>query len=451
MTKPLSLSSIKPLPLKRLEVRDEVLIDAERWQLAHNYHHQRQNVHYQSVNQAGIVCGLGVRIIESTDEVSDVYKDGRGIQIQPGIAIDMEGNIIVVPKAENFHLNSEVNPEELRIVYVVVSYPDPKELNKSRNNGKEYNPVVQETFRILEKTNEEIVSDNEVEVCRIKLQQPLDGNIKLEKPNEVFNPGYNQLDLSYRVQAGARPQAIVRLATIKKEDSPCELAFANLRSLTSLYPALQVTAWQEKDFVNSSNYDLLFLKEQQLEEDVLKKYLDTGGVILIEIPLTITTKKNIITKQKLEKAIAKIIDLESSDRDSKLATLTRIKDDLEQDLKTIQNSLDKEIDRELKKFYQLLETPLENWENLQPHHPLRTEPFLFAALPSIEGLPIQIFTQGGIVIIIGDLSSVWEFNPELALPRETIRNAQEMTINILHFAWRRRQMTKLLGKVTSNK
>ena len=66
---------------------------------------------------------------------------------------------------------------------------------------------------------------------------------------------------------------------------------------------------------------------------------------------------------------------------------------------------------------------------------------------------MKILAKGGIVIIIGNLSSVWEFNPELALPRETIRNAQEMTINILHFAWRRRQMTQLLSKqpVTSNK
>ena len=443
MTKPLPLPSIKPL--KRLQVEDEVLIDAKRWQVAHNYHHQRQNVHYQSVNQAGIVCGLGVRKIESTDEVSEVYKDGRGIQIQPGIAIDMEGNIIVVPKAENFHIDTEVKTKESQMVYVVVSYPDPKELNKSRNNGKEYNPIVQETFRILEKTDEEPVSDNEVEVCRIKLQQAQDEKIKLDNPKKVFNPWDNQLDLRYRVQAGIRPQAIVRLATIKKEDSQSPFAFANFRSLTSLYPALQVTAAQEEDFANIKNYDLLLLKEQPLEEDDLNTYLDTGGVISIEIPLTTTAKKNIITKQKLEKAIAKIVDLESSDN-SELATLTEIKDDLEKDLKTIQNSLDEEINRELRKSYKLELLELEKWENLQPDHPLRTEPFLFTVLPAIGGPPIQILTKGGIVIIIGNLSSVWEFNPELALPRETIRNAQEMTINILHFAWRRRQMTQLLSK-----
>ena len=458
MTKPWPLSSIKPL--KRLQVEDEVLINAERWQVAHNYHHQRQNIHYQSVNQAGIVCGLGVRIIELIDEeISDpIYEDGRGIQIQPGIAIDMEGNIIVVPKAENFHIDTEVKTQESQMVFVVVSYPDPEELNKSRNNGKEYNPIVQETFRILEKTDKEPVSDKELEVCRIKLQKSQDGKVKLEKPNEVFNPGYNQLDLRYRVQACAKPQAIVRFATIKKQDSPNALTFSNLRSLPSLYPALQVTACQEKDFATISNYDLLFLKEQHLaetnlpEED-LKEYLNKGGVILIEIPLTTTATKNIITQQKLEKALSKINDLESGHQDSKLAPLTEIKPNLEADLQTIEKNFDEEINQKLRQFDLLLELeiPIENWENLQPNHPLRTEPFLFGALPSITGSPIQILTQGGIVMIIGSLFSIWELDSELTLPRETIRTAQEMTINILHFAWRRRQMTKLLGKVTSNK
>ena len=457
MTELLPLPPIQPL--KRLQVKDEVLINAERWQVAHDYHHQRQNVHYQSVNQPGIVCGLGVRIIEPTDEFSDdrykEYKDGRGIQIQAGIAIDLYGNIIVVKNPIEYHINSKVKPEEeSRMVYVVLSYPDPKELGKFRNNGQEYNPIVEETFRILEKTDEDPVSDNEVEVCRIRLKQPQesqDKKIKLETPNEVFHPGDNQLDLRYRIHVGAKPRAFVKLATIQgEEDSPSRLALANLRSLASLYPALQVAALQEKDFVNISNYDLIYLKEQQAENfndsevQDIKKYLNTGGVVLIEKPIKTTVKKHIITKQHLQKAIAKIRDIESSDN-SELATLAEIRPNLEADLKTIQNSLNEEINREQNYFAQWVETPLKNWEDLKLNHPLRTEPFLFAALPSIEGKPIQILTGEGVVIIIGDLSSAWGFNPKLDLQRETIRTAQEMAINILHFAWRRRQMSQLLG------
>ena len=335
MTKPFPPPSIKPF--QRLQIEDGILINSERWQVAHDYHHQRQNVHYQSLNQPGIVCGLGVRLIEPTDNVSDIYKDGRSIQIQPGIAIDLYGNIIVVENPENFQLNSEVKIKESRMVYVVVSYPDPNNLDKSLNNGKQDNFIVTEKFRILEKTNEQPVSDNEVEVCRIRLKQPQNEKIKLETPQDVFNPGDNQLDLRYRILARARPQAVVRLATIKgEEDFPNGLAFANFRSLTSLYPPLQVVDFQEKDrlkevtFANISNYDLLYLKEQQSErlnnsevEDI-KKYLNTGGVVLIETSIKTT---DIVTKQQLQKAIAKIKDIESSDN-SELATLAEIKPNL---------------------------------------------------------------------------------------------------------------------------
>ena len=450
MTKPLPLPSIELL--KRLQVENELLIDAERWQVAHNYHDRRQNVHYQSVNQPGIVCGLGVRIIESTDKDK---KDKPAIQIQPGIAIDLYGNIIVVPNPENFLLDYKKS----QMVYVVVSFVDGKESGKSRNNGEEYNPIVTETFKILQKTDEEPVSSNEVEVCRIRLNLQNE-NIELTTPEDVFNPVDNELDLRYRVQPETRPQAIVKLATIKKEDSQSTLDFSNLslRSLTSLYPALQVADFQEKDFANISDYsdyNLLFLKESQVkklsesEVEPIKEYLKRGGVVLIEVPLKITAKYNILTKQKLQEAIAKINTIKSSDQDSELATLVEIIPDLEENLKEIKNSLKEEINRERKYFSKWLcleeKTTLENWEELDLNHPLRTEPFLFSALPLIEGIPIQILTGGGIIIIIGDLSSAWEFNTELALSRETIRTAQEMLINILHFAWRRRQMTQLLS------
>jgi hypothetical protein len=50
----------------------------------------------------------------------------------------------------------------------------------------------------------------------------------------------------------------------------------------------------------------------------------------------------------------------------------------------------------------------------------------------------------GIIVVIGNLSSAWGLNGNLSLSRETIRSAQEMGMNILHFAWRRRELTQLV-------
>ena len=92
-------------PFERLNATDGLLINAERWRKVEQYHRGKQNFHYQALHQPGIVCGLGVKLITPDSNVPEVFKDGRGIQIQPGIAIDLKGNPIVVPKAQNIHIN----------------------------------------------------------------------------------------------------------------------------------------------------------------------------------------------------------------------------------------------------------------------------------------------------------------------------------------------------------
>jgi hypothetical protein len=50
---------------------------------------------------------------------------------------------------------------------------------------------------------------------------------------------------------------------------------------------------------------------------------------------------------------------------------------------------------------------------------------------------------GGVIIVIGHLLSACGLHLNRSVSRETIRTAQEMGINILHYAWRRRQITYL--------
>jgi len=41
-------------PFQRLQASDGLLINAERWRRAHEYHRQRQNTHYQSLNHQAL-------------------------------------------------------------------------------------------------------------------------------------------------------------------------------------------------------------------------------------------------------------------------------------------------------------------------------------------------------------------------------------------------------------
>lgn len=382
-------------PFERLQVQDGLLMNAERWRQAHDYHRQRQNVHYQALNLPGIVCDLGVVLIPAPSEVEAKYRDQRWVQIQSGIAIDLFGNIIVVPEPIEFRISSENLTPDPIIVYLVVSYVDPEKLRR-----KEQSEMVRETFRIDEKTSPP--GDLEVELCRILLEP---GATQIEVPKDVFFPGLNTLDLRCRKQARSRPQDFVRVAQLNSDDPNPNQTYSNLSyllaSVSALYPALEGS--QTIDSItllatdpNSINYDLLFLTGQQplpINEfaKAIQPYLNLGTVLLIEAHPSHTAF--------IESVVA---------------------------------------------LSDFLGTPIQELKRLERHHPLRTQPFLFSTLPQINQEQIQLGYGGGIVLIIGELSAAWGLDERLLLPRETIRTAQEFGINLLHFAWRRRQMMNLL-------
>ncbi len=449
-------------PLERQQVEDGLLMNAERWRRVQEYHHKRQNIHYQSLNQPGIVCGLDVRLIPAPTEISAQYRDGRWLQVQPGIAIDLIGNPIVVPEPIDYRIASENLAEEPVMVYLVVSYVDPERLRR-----KEQPEIVQETFRLDERISPP--GELEVELCRILLSP---NATQLENSTDVFFPGFNNLDLRYRKQARSRPRTVVRVAQINPSPAVAPPTASNLsyllQSVPALYPALEgadevgqvdLQPGEKGNKLKLLDYELLylnyhqaqFLKERQWE--TLRQYLELGGVLLVEASTEGTHIKELTAvEQELKKAlaeqdaIASIANLELT-ANTKDTEFTAIRQELETELASVKTELDEKINSlclSFQDFAQNLGTSLQPLQQVKRNHPLRTQPFLFAALPTINEQPIQISVGGGIVFVIGSLSSAWGLDEELLLPRETIRTAQEMGINILHFAWRRRQMMQSL-------
>ena len=379
-------------PFERLQATDGLLVNADRWRKAHDYHRRRQNAHYQSLNQPGIVCGLGVQVIAAPKQVEAKYRDKRWLKIQPGIAIDLAGNVIVVPEAVEFRIATTVTGAEPVLLYLTVSYIDPDELRQ-----KQQVEMVQETFRIDEKSS--TPSSSEIEICRVLLQP---GEVVISQASEVFFPGYNNLDLRYRRQAQTRPQSIARMAQVNHADPDCARNFFNLAYLSQAVESLcanlrgtdevaQVTLSE-----NLTEYDLLYLTGKQRlspnnqEVIALRSYLDAGGVLLVDVPLD---------AQPLIDSVQSLAALVGS--------------------------------------------PLKPLEELRRDHPLRIRPFLFAALPAIDKRAVRLFSGGGIVLIIGDIASAWGIDRELTLSRLTIRTAHELGINILNYGVKRRQLIGL--------
>lgn len=401
MTPPFPLPRIAPL--ERLQPSDGLAINADRWRLAHEYHRQRQNIHHQSLHLPGVVCGLGVRVIPAPANVAARDRDRHWVEIQPGMAIDLVGNPIVVSQPLAFHFNTEVSGSDSTVVYLVLSYVDPDEL-KRKVRGE----IVRETFRVDEKVSPPQAM--EVELCRVVLGA---GKVELSLPKDVFFPGYNEIDLRKRVCARARPLATVSMAQVNHKDPECNRSFSNLlyllRAVDALYPALQgasdlgqVTLEPSDEEIEADAYDLLYLTGKQAlqlnsrEIVALQKYLDAGGVLMVDVPLN---AEPLVDSVK---------------------------------------SIARQLQRSLK--------PL---EDLRRDHPLRTQPFLFSALPTLESVRVQVETGDGIILVRGDLATFWGPDKSYSLPRSTIRTAHELGINILHYAWRRRQLTES-QKLTSS-
>jgi hypothetical protein len=426
-------------PLQRLKVNDGLLLTAEGWRIAHDYHRQRQNIHFQSLHQPGIVWGLGICIISPPSEVAEEYRDERWLQIQPGVAIDYNGNPIVVPEPLAFRIASEAPLSGNLMVYIAINYVDPDRLQ-----GLSDRPFVQETFRIDEKTT--VPLNTEIELCRVLLEP---GEVKLKIAADVLNPKANQLDLLKRKQAQVRSLQEVRVAQIVRDAKDNTTAFGHfsdlVQSIPALYPAMQATVERLKMPSNRAqlDYDLLYFDRQHLlslsetERQVLSQYLADGAVVLVEVSVR---EANIVelsaVQQQLQNAIAQLHGSEG----------ISIRQELEAELEAVNVNIEQHLQEIISPMHNLTTSmgiDLGVLKNLDHNNFIRRQPFLFAQLPTVQGSVIRLFNWGGILIVVGSLSCAWGIDGGLSLQRETIRNAQEMGINILHFAWQKHYLTQL--------
>jgi hypothetical protein len=447
------MSSFPPImPLKRLLVTDGLLLTAERWQVAHGYHRQRQNLHFQALYQPGIVTGLGVCVITPSPEIPVQYRDKRWLQIQPGIAIDRDGNPIIVPQPVDYHIAAEPVAERL-LVYLVVSFVDPERLASNHRTD-----IVQETFRIEEKISPP--DPTEVELCRILLNP---GQVQVRSPLDCMAPGENELDLRHRPLVQLRPRKRVNPGQLTLEtgpDSRLAEALNGLQSaLVALYPGLHISPGEspatsghvtlrqgkppEDLLTEMLEYDLLYLPHryckdfQVTEVEILRQYLATGGVILVAVTAAETDLDELM---QVRSEIARAIPLTASQPEG-----AKMQRELEGELVELDQCIVQETRRLAGSLRSLIPKGSQDADgSIGSNHPLRCQPFQFGRFPVLNQVPTELFNWGGVVMLVGELVTAWGGSASLTLGRMEIREAQELGINLLHFAWQRRQMTRCL-------
>jgi hypothetical protein len=258
-------------PTKRVSPYDGMAVTADAWMQAHEYHRQRQQLHALFSHGAGIVTGL--QVIASDPPDSAVY-------ILPGVAVDDEGQVIVLPKPRAYNIGTTQG-----YLYLLLTY------GQSGPRADEDEPegmrFMFDEFGI--QATPILPSTPYVELARIWREGR---EVPIADAQTPDHPAINEIDLRFRREIGKMLPPVVRIATKTIGDTPCSEHEQGISHVArAVRGAGLYQAWVDKD-VNLDDrlgmYSLVYLSAHdafQLERDemnALYAYMQEGGTVLFE-------------------------------------------------------------------------------------------------------------------------------------------------------------------------
>jgi hypothetical protein len=178
----MELEDIIKFQLKRVNPFQGLVVDTDIWRDAHEYHRDQQRLHMLAFHSVGIVAGLEVAANKTPD---------LSVNIRPGIAVDPEGNIIIVSKEQRYSIQTR----EKGTIYLIIQFREvPTEPYQPPDGGQPTR--ILEAYRIQER--EKLPREPYLELARIDFD-PADEAIREAK--NPTQPGKNEINLNSRQQA----------------------------------------------------------------------------------------------------------------------------------------------------------------------------------------------------------------------------------------------------------
>jgi hypothetical protein len=185
------------LQRKRLNPYKGLVIDVPKWVDAHSYHSDQQRLHALSLHRPGVVFGLEAVAWNPPDSSVVIY---------PGVALDHEGNMIVVPEVQRFQLKAG----EKGTTHIVLRYSEVgQDVAEVPGESKTQPLYILEAFRIEEMRQPP--GETDIELARV-VTGSKSGAIK--DAADSLNPGTNEIDLNFRRLAGPRAQGSITMALL---------------------------------------------------------------------------------------------------------------------------------------------------------------------------------------------------------------------------------------------
>jgi hypothetical protein len=181
----MALEDLIKFQFKRVNPFQGLVLDADTWKDEQDYHRSQQKLHTLAFHGIGIVEGLEVRASQPS---------ALSLTISPGMAIDPEGNVIIVSQAQCYNLVSKDKGQ----TYLLIQY---REIPTASASEGEPATRILEAYRISEVTH--LPAEPYLELARINFDPSQKSITDARVPS---SPVTNEIDLRFRQSVKMAPQ-----------------------------------------------------------------------------------------------------------------------------------------------------------------------------------------------------------------------------------------------------
>jgi hypothetical protein len=383
-------------PFLRVNPFRGLLIDENTWADAHDYHRNQMRFHLLALHGVGVVQGLQVLAMQPPE---------MNVVVQPGLAIDAEGRLLLLTQAQTVAIPSAAS---LTTVYITLQFVETVALQQNVTEGG-----TPQAARILEECKVEAVLEPvpaAVELARISVQP---GVRQIRNATNALIPAPNEIDLTGRTETGGSGGAggsrisftvgVLRYGNPDnnewKRHSEGLRRLINDASAATNIDGNLIEGVTPMDEANLRNCRLLYITGRTAfrynpeEETALRRFLDRGGILWCE-PCRLGLPNG--TPDEFSRSC-----LEMSQR--------------------------------------LNRQPIQ----LKMGHPILNARYLFATPPLALDPMSAVMESNRLVIATGDYGCLWGGRGQERMEppsRDVIRSAQEFGINVLTLAAQSKQV-----------
>lgn len=264
----MDFEDIARFQLKRVNPFQGLVIDSDTWRDAHEYHRGQQRLHMLAFHNVGIVGGLKVVASDPAD---------LSVSIQPGMAVDNEGNVIIVPEPQHY----QIQTQEKTTIYLIIQFREVATEPYQPPEGGQPTRII-EAYRIQER--EKLPDEPYLELCRISFD-PAEKTIK--NIGKSSKPGKNEIDLRYRQEVTQQIPAKVEISSAPEKapvpvresaDIPVDTVAIGYAVLGEAEKTLHLAGLQ--NLVNEVNHQTAF-RVSLVDNITLDKELDQLALIYL--------------------------------------------------------------------------------------------------------------------------------------------------------------------------